>query len=86
MSKKQCKKYHQKCAGENSYSSDTSVDRIYDEYDKDNDGYLSLTDFLGFYEDSARTRESTVWENLETFGVRNDLDFLDDISIEYVEK
>lgn len=64
MSKKQLKKYHLKCVGENSYSTDSSVEKIFEEYDKDNDGYLTLTDFWGYYEDSSKIRESTVWENL----------------------
>lgn len=40
------------------------VEKIYDNYDKDKDGYLTEEDFLNFYENSAKTKESAVWSNL----------------------
>ena len=76
MSKKQCQKYHQKCVGEMSTMGEARVEKIYSEFDKDKDGYLTESDFLQFYEASARTKESAVWNNLETFGIRNDLEIL----------
>jgi hypothetical protein len=66
--------------------SETRVEKIYDEYDKDKDGYLTEDDFLNFYETSARSKESAVWSNLETFGVRNDLEILDSVEITYPQK
>lgn len=44
---------------------------------------MSDGDFLKFYEVSAATRESAVWSNLETFGIRNDLEILSDQEITY---
>lgn len=76
MSKPQCQKYHQRCVGEVSSLSENKVDKIYDQYDTDKDGYLTESDFLSFYEYSAKVRESTVWSNLEMFGIRNDLEDL----------
>ncbi len=52
---------------------EAKVDKIYDQFDKDKDGYLAEGDFLAFYEASSKTKEHFVWSNLEAFGVRNDL-------------
>lgn len=76
MSKAQCQKYHQRCVGEVSSMSESKVDKIYDVHDEDKDGYLTESDFLKFYENAVQTRESAVWSNLETFGIRNDLEIL----------
>lgn len=83
MSKPQCQKYHQRCVGEVSSLSENKVDKIYEQYDTDKDGYLTETDFLSFYEYSAKVRESTVWSNLEMFGIRNDLEDLRELEITY---
>lgn len=64
MSKKQCLKYHQKCVGEVMSQGEAKVDKIYDEYDKDRDGYLTEEDFINFYEISSKTKERSVWNNL----------------------
>ncbi len=83
MSKPQCQKYHQRCVGEVSSLSENKVDKIYDQYDTDKDGYLTEADFISFYEYSAKVRESTVWSNLEMFGIRNDLEDLRELEITY---
>jgi len=50
MSKKQCLKYHQKCVGGDGFSQgEAKVEKIYDQYDRDKDGYLTESDFLAFY-------------------------------------
>lgn len=41
MSKPQCQKYHQRCVGEVSSMSENKVDKIYEQYDTDKDGYLT---------------------------------------------
>jgi Ca2+-binding EF-hand superfamily protein len=64
MSKKQCLKYHQKCVGEVQSQGEAKVDKIYDQYDRDKDGYLTENDFLNFYEISSRSKEDSVWKNL----------------------
>lgn len=43
---------------------EAKVDKIYDEYDKDRDGYLTEEDFINFYEISSKTKERSVWNNL----------------------
>lgn len=83
MSKPQCQKYHQRCVGEVSTLSENKVDKIYEQYDTDKDGYLTESDFISFYEYSAKVRESTVWSNLEMFGIRNDLEDLRELEITY---
>lgn len=49
MSKAQCQKYHQRCVGEVSSMSENKVDKIYEQYDTDKDGYLTEANFLSFY-------------------------------------
>lgn len=63
MSKIQCQKYHQRCVGEISSISESRVEKIYDTYDTDKDGYLTEENFLKFYHTSANQRESAVWSN-----------------------
>lgn len=49
MSKAQCQKYQQRCIGEITSMSESRVDKIYEQYDTDKDGYLTEADFLKFY-------------------------------------
>lgn len=81
MSKQECQKYHQKCVGDVSSIGESKVEKIYEKHDTNKDGYLSLDDFVRFYENSIKDREMTVWNNLETLGIRNDLKILDDLEM-----
>ncbi len=56
MSKAQCQKYQQRCIGEITSLSESRVDKIYEQYDTDKDGYLTDADFLKFYEVSAASK------------------------------
>lgn len=85
MSKLECQKYHQKCVGDASSIGETKLEKIYEVYDTNKDGYLSLDDFIRFYENSIKTREYTVWNNLETLGIRYDLKILDDLEMPVAE-
>jgi Ca2+-binding EF-hand superfamily protein len=49
MSKQQCQKYQQRCIGEVTSLSESRVDKIYEQYDMDKDGYLTYEDFVRFY-------------------------------------
>ena len=49
MSKQQCQKYHQKCVGDISTMGEAKVEKIYEQYDSNHDGYLTEEDFLRFY-------------------------------------
>lgn len=51
---------------------------MYGTYDDDNDGFLTLENFLRFYKDAAEDRPITVWSNIRNFGVRGNFRFKDD--------
>ncbi len=53
--------------------------------DLDNDGFLSIDDFLRFYTDASRTRLSTVWKNLQSHGYRNDLKLNEELGNEDID-
>lgn len=40
MSKQQCQKYHQRCVGDLPSVGESRVEKIYETYDTDKDGYL----------------------------------------------
>jgi hypothetical protein len=50
-----------------------------EKYDDDKDGAMTLENFLHFYEEASRHRESTVWRNLETLRYRHDLQLVEQI-------
>jgi hypothetical protein len=50
-----------------------------DKYDDDKDGAMTLDNFLQFYEDASRGRESTVRRNLETLRYRPDLQSVEQV-------
>ena len=86
MSKQECQKFHQRCVGDSiSSSCESKVEEIYETYDADKDGNLDMNEFIRFYETSCKSRESTVWRNLEMFGIRPDLKLLDDVEITHVD-
>lgn len=74
MSKEDCANFTAKCLNSTSpkFYADR-IDGVYKQYDDDKDDYLTLANFLAFYRDSAIDRLSTVWSNLHSFGVQNDL-------------
>jgi hypothetical protein len=79
MSKEQCMSFTAKCLHSSSprfYNE--QVNTVYRQYDIDGDGYLTLNDFLLFYRDAALDKASTVWGNLKSFGVHNDLRLKDE--------
>ncbi|MBS1889737.1 MAG: hypothetical protein JST59_00460 [Actinobacteria bacterium] len=55
-------------------TSDSRITGVFERFDEDKDGILSLQDFLNFFEDSSRFREGVVWRNLEVLRYRNDLE------------
>ena len=53
---------------------DIRIKQFFDEYDKEKTGFISEENFLKFYLDALRTnKEDTVWENLKSMGIREDL-------------
>ena len=73
MSMDQCASFINSCTGDNCKGSETRLKLLYDEWDKDQDGYLTLSDFHDFYSKSSLEKPSVVWANLQSYHYRNDL-------------
>ncbi len=58
-------------------ANDHQVQGLFREYDKEKKGYLSLENFLTFYESATIDREGTVWNNLKELGYGPDLNRID---------
>lgn len=52
---------------------DNRIVKLYNDYDSNIDGYLTLDDFLKFYRDNAENKPSVVWDNLLHVKIGNDL-------------
>ena len=79
MDKSQCNSFTTICLGSCSLKYyNQKISSLYAKYDEDNDGLLTLQNFLNFYVDAAKDRPSTVWSNLRNFGVRGDFKFKDE--------
>lgn len=55
---------------------------MFKQYDINNDGRIERTEFMGFYEHSARNKPDTVRENLKAHNIRNDLKKLSEVQEE----
>ena len=64
MSMDQCASFINSCTGDNCKGSESRLKVLYDEWYKDGDGYLTISDFMNFYEKSALTKPGVVWNNL----------------------
>ncbi|CAD8116913.1 unnamed protein product [Paramecium sonneborni] len=84
MSKEDCTRFVTGCTGNPCSIDDANIQRTFEQYDKDKDSILTLNDFLDFYTDSARTKRTTVWLNLQTLHYRNDLIRGDRVPLPYV--
>lgn len=86
MNKAECNRFIAACL--NDPPTKTYEDRIthvFDKYDDDKDDQLTIKNFLEFYEDSAKDRPTTVWNNLKNCRIRPDLRSVDDPDIETVQ-
>lgn len=83
MSKAQCQKYQQRCLVDMMQMSESKVDKIFEDYDKDKDGYLTQEDFFKYYLHTAKNKEMHIWTHLENFGMRADLEILYDKEYEH---
>ena len=54
---------------------DHRVKELFDVYDKNNDGFLEVEEFVSFYINCTLKTEKNriIWENLKQMGIRNDL-------------
>lgn len=66
-------KFISKCCYENCSPKDSIVLSIQEQIDKKKQGFITLDQFLDFYEESSVTKPHTVWKNMESFGYRHDL-------------
>lgn len=51
----------------------TTINSLYKEYDSDEDGRLTKSDFLRFYQTKCLQQPAVVWQNLEKHNVGKDL-------------
>jgi len=61
------------CVGDTCQEDDSRIISLFMEWNKDNDFKLKQGEFLNFYLDSCKSKESTVRRNLMSFGYRSDL-------------
>ena len=74
MDAKACSNYITKVTGAITDINDERVTGFFKEYDKENTGFITEEKFLEFYLNALRThKEDTVFENLKTMGIREDL-------------
>ena len=82
MNTQQCADFIKSCTGEPVRATDDRISGLFKQYDHNTDGFLEEDAFLEFYQSSARTKQSTVRDNLRAHNVRNDLKKLSEISAE----
>ena len=79
MSREECHNFTIVCLGEAaSRTYDERISSLYEKYDDDKDNFLTFQNFLAFYEDAAKERPSTVWNNLKSCRIRYDFKPMDD--------
>lgn len=61
------------CTGNQCLPEDNQIARVFDQYDKDKDGFLKEDNFVEFYHEASKSKASTVWLNLRMMNYRNDL-------------
>lgn len=64
---------HDSCA-----INDSRITETFQRYDDDQDGVLTIKNFLDFYQEASRSREATVWRNLDSLQYRTDLSKFED--------
>lgn len=85
MNKVECNKFIAACLNDPiTKTYDDRIATVYEKYDDDRDDQLTLKNFLEFYEDSAKDRPTTVWNNLKNCRIRPDLRSMDEPDIETV--
>mmetsp|Transcript_44056 Transcript_44056/g.42664 ORF Transcript_44056/g.42664 Transcript_44056/m.42664 type:complete len:94 (+) Transcript_44056:3518-3799(+) len=82
MTKDTCILFIKGCTGEVPPATDDRVVNLFKAYDKNNDGKIERSDFLGFYENSCKTKPETVRENFRAHNIREDFKKLSEIQEE----
>ena len=73
MSKEKCAEFNNSCTGKALIASDREITNIFNQHDKDHDGFLLLEDFLRFYKTSVIQNPGHVNANLRACNYREDL-------------
>ena len=73
MTEVQCANFVSGITQSNCSVKDNRVISFFYDYDDDEDGRLTLANFLAFYEKAARDKDEDVWKNLKVSGIRYDL-------------
>lgn len=79
MTKETCALFIRGCTGEFPSSSDERIVNLFKAYDSNNDGKIEREEFMTFFENSSKSKEDTVRENLRAHNIRNDLKKLSEI-------
>jgi hypothetical protein len=79
MSREQIQALVEKLTGDKCALEDSRVSETMKLYDKDNDDYLQLDDFICFYTSACRERPSIVWKNITASHYRNDLKKVEEV-------
>ncbi len=79
MTTVQCTAFARAVSGGTS-ANEKSVSFLFDKFGQKGCDYITLEQFLKFYEDAARNKTRTVWDNLLALGYRPDLRRFDDNS------
>ena len=78
-----------KGVGNNKEDVDEDESRVKDflkKHDKDNKGYVSEEEFIGFYKEALKDKKHVVWKNLKMMDIREDLTKKDEpFDIKYFE-
>ena len=82
MSCQQLSEFISKCTGVKCNIDNNKVTHTFTQFDHDNDGFLTLSDFIAFYTYACKDRLDAVWKNLQAFNFRNDLKKEDQVEIE----
>ena len=89
MDKASCGKYISKVTTTNEIvpPEDSRVKGFFDKYDPEETGYVTEDKFLEFYTNAlSERRDQTVWENIKSMGIREDLHRIDEPDeIPYIE-
>ena len=82
MTKETCALFIKGCTGEPATPNDDRIAGLFKQYDGNQDGFIERHEFLAFYEFSAKSKPSTVRENLAKHNIRPDLKKLSEIKEE----
>ena len=74
------------CLNDKCQAEDTRVKELFDKHDTDDDGILTLDDFIKFYYESSVKKPAVVWANLKALNYREDLTKYSDDTINEVEE